>query len=56
MQTCKRCGLAEEAHKFHPEKNPNRAGTTTGSRCKGFVPNEVGEARELHPEAMKGKK
>ena len=34
---CKRCGEPEREHIYHPIKNPNKAGTKAGSRCKGFV-------------------
>jgi len=41
---CVRCGAPASEHKYHPEKNPRRAGTAPGSRCKGFVPHEGGKA------------
>jgi hypothetical protein len=53
---CGRCNAPERDHVHHPIKNPNKAGTTPGSRCKGWVdpvPHEGGKARQVPSEVNK---
>lgn len=55
---CRRCGEPEREHKYHETKNPNRAGTGSGSRCKGWVDpvqNEVGQAGPVSRPVEKAK-